>query len=136
MTLPRRRFSCLVVGVVALAMFSRQAEARVARLEVHALPSLTLTDQQILLGARDGTAVMLAGELRIPRPGNDNLPAVVLLQASGGFGANLNRWLRELNEMDVATFALDSFAVAHDANATEATVSAVKPILRSAFKLN
>ena len=124
MTLPRRRYSCLVVSVVALAMFSRQAEARVARLEVHALPSLTLTDQQILLGARDGTPVMLAGEVRIPRPGNDKLPAIILLQASGGFDANLNRWLTsELNEMDVATFALDSFAVAHDANATEATVS-------------
>jgi len=87
-------------------------------------------------GVVDERAEQQGGQLRIPRPGNDKLPAIILLQASGGFGANLNRWLRELNEMDVATFALDSFAVAHDANATEATVSAVKPILRSTFKLN
>ena len=52
----------------------------------------------------------LAGELRIPQPGNDKLPAIVLLQPSGGFGSNLNRWLPELNGMGIATFALDSFA--------------------------
>jgi dienelactone hydrolase len=71
---------------------------------------MTLTDKQILLGRKDGTPVMLAGELRIPQPGTEKLPAIVLLQPSGGFASNLNRWLPELNGMGIATFALDSFA--------------------------
>lgn len=110
MTLSRRKSLQLFALVAALAMSSIPTRAQVARLEVHAFPSLTLSDKQILLGAKDGTPVMLAGELRIPRPGNDKLPAVILLQASGGFGTNLNRWLLEFNQMGIATFALDSFA--------------------------
>jgi dienelactone hydrolase len=111
MKLPhRRKFLHLAAGAAALAMSGIPTQAQVARLEVHALPSMTLSDKQILLGAKDGTPVTLAGELRIPSPGTDKLPAIVLLQQSSGFGSNLNRWLPELNGMGIATFALDSFA--------------------------
>jgi dienelactone hydrolase len=84
------------------------AQGQIARLEVHAFSSMTLTDKQFLLGAKDGKPVTLAGELRIP-PGPGKVPAIVLLQASGGFGSNLDRWFREFNGMGIATFAVDSF---------------------------
>jgi dienelactone hydrolase len=86
------------------------AYGQVARLEVHSLQSMTLSDKQFLLGAKDGIPVTLAGELRIPRVGTDKLPAVVMLQPSGGFGSNLDRWFREMSELGVATFTVDSFA--------------------------
>ena len=98
-------FACALALVLPIP-----TQAQVARLEVHAFPSMTLSDKQLLLGAKDGTPVTLAGELRIPRPGTDKLPAIILLQPSGGFGSNLNRWLPELNGIGVATFVLDSFA--------------------------
>src|SRR5262249_47681664 len=111
MKLARRQVLHLAAGAAALlAVSGIPTQAQVARLEIHALPSMTLSDKQILLGAKDGTPVTLAGELRIPLPGTDKLPAVVLLQPSGGFASNLNRWLPELNGMGIATFALDSFA--------------------------
>src|SRR4029077_4178650 len=48
------------------------------------------------------------GELRIPRPGTDRLPAVVLLHGAGGISANIDLWAQELNAIGVATFVLDS----------------------------
>jgi dienelactone hydrolase len=70
----------------------------------------SLSDKQFLLGAKDGMPVTLAGELRIPRVGTDKLPAVVMLQPSGGFGSNLDRWFREMSGLGIATFTVDSFA--------------------------
>ena len=58
--------------------------AQIARVEIHPFQSMTLTDQEFLAGRKDGKPVTLAGELRLPRPGNDRLPAVVLLHGSGG----------------------------------------------------
>lgn len=100
----------VVTSVCLQGWQHRPAQAQVARLEVHAFSSMTLSDKQILLGRKDGTPVTLAGELRIPQQGTERLPAIVLLQTSGGFGSNLNRWLPELNGMGIATFAPDSFA--------------------------
>ena len=53
--------------------------AQTARIEVHPFQTMTLTDKQFLTGAKDGKPVVIAGELRIPRPGTDRLPAVVLV---------------------------------------------------------
>lgn len=83
--------------------------AQVARIEVHPFASITLTDQQILTGAKDGKPVTLAGELRIPRPGTDRLPAVVLLHGSGGISGAVDIWSQQLNSHGVATFIPDSF---------------------------
>jgi dienelactone hydrolase len=56
-----------------------------------------------------GKPVLLAGELRIPRPGNDKLPAVILMHPSSGITAvHLDRWAQELNSIGVAAFLLDS----------------------------
>jgi dienelactone hydrolase len=54
--------------------------------------------------------VVLAGGLRIPRPGSDKLPAVVLIHASGGINAGVDRWAQDLNSIGVATLIVDSFA--------------------------
>jgi len=37
------------------------------------------------------------------------LPVVVLQHGSGGFGANIDVWSREFNELGISTFALDGF---------------------------
>ena len=83
--------------------------AQVARMEIHAFPSTTLTDQEFLVGRKDGTPVTLAGELRLPRPGKERMPAVVLLHVSGGIGASVIDWAQYLNELGVATFLIDSY---------------------------
>src|SRR5439155_19970254 len=55
-----------------------------ARVEMHTIPSLTLSDQQFLTGDTNGAQpVTVAGELRIAQ-GIGRLPAVVLMHGSGG----------------------------------------------------
>jgi hypothetical protein len=58
--------------------------AQVARMEIHSFQAMTLTDQEFLIGRKEGKPVTFAGELRLPRPGIDRLPAVVLLLGSHG----------------------------------------------------
>ncbi|MGA8572200.1 MAG: dienelactone hydrolase family protein [Desulfobaccales bacterium] len=83
--------------------------AQVARMEIHSFQSMTLTDQEFLTGRKGGKPVTIAGELRLPRLGNDRLPAVVLLHGSGGVSGYVLDWEQYLNSMGVATFVLDSF---------------------------
>ncbi|MDP4006368.1 dienelactone hydrolase family protein [Methylobacterium sp. NEAU K] len=81
-----------------------------ARVELHPLPSLTLTDEQFLKGAEnEGKLVTIAGSLRIPRGGTDRLPVVILMHGSGGIGSYVEFWQRELNALGVSTFAIDGF---------------------------
>ena len=80
-----------------------------ARTEIHSFASTTLTDQEFLTGHREGKPVTVAGELRLPRTGNDRLPVVVLLHGSGGISSYITDWAQELNSMGVATFVVDSF---------------------------
>ncbi len=82
------------------------------RTELYPLPSATLTDQELLTG-QPGHPALLAGALRIPRPGTTRLPAMVLLHASGGYGGNIDDWAALLNDLGVATFAIDSFTGRH-----------------------
>jgi dienelactone hydrolase len=83
--------------------------AQAASMEIHSFQSMTLTDQGFLTGRKEGKPVTLAGELRLPRPGKDRLPAVVLIHGSGGVGGNVLDWEQYLNAMGVATFIVDSF---------------------------
>ena len=80
-----------------------------ARVEIHAIQSVTMSDQDFLNGRKDGKPVTLGGQLRIPRPGSERLPLVILLHGSGGVGANVLDWEQELGSMGVASFALDAF---------------------------
>ena len=99
--------------VIALLLFSNGTQAQVARQEVHAFQSITISDADFLNGKKDGVPVTLAGHLRLPKIGAEKLPAVVFLIGSGGLGGDggmIDEWSKELNEIGVATFAIDSFA--------------------------
>jgi dienelactone hydrolase len=101
------------IVLVGLLVFTTPAHAQVARQEVHAVPSITLSDAEFLNGKKDGTPVTLSGLLRLPKVGPEKLPAVVLLHGSGGMGGSgfqIDEWSKELNEVGVATFAIDSFS--------------------------
>jgi dienelactone hydrolase len=54
--------------------------------------------------------VTLAGELRLPKPGTEKVPAIILVHGSGGLSASPDAWAREFNAIGVAAFILDSFA--------------------------
>ena len=86
----------------------------VARFEYRAFPSVTLTDQEFLIGKKDGVPVTLAAELRFPTgvPANQKLPPIVLLHASGGLGGNdaaIDSWKGDLNRLGIVTVTIDSF---------------------------
>src|SRR5437763_12958768 len=98
--------------IMALAVMPAQADeatkAIAARVELHAIPSLTLSDQQFLNGDLNGKAVTVTGEFRIAQ-GTGKLPVVILIHGSGGTGPNIESWARDLNAMGISTFALDGF---------------------------
>jgi dienelactone hydrolase len=96
--------------VACAALLCGQALAQgVYRTEIHSFSSVTLDTSGFLLGKKDGKPVTIAGELRIPKPGTDRLPAVVMVHGSGGIGFNQGMWMDELNRAGFATFILDSF---------------------------
>jgi len=100
----------LVVSFALSLALAPGAQAQlVARVEMHAFASSTLTDPQFLSGEQIGMPVMLGGELRLPRPGTERLPAVILVHGSGGVSGGVDAWARFLNDLGVATFVLDAF---------------------------
>jgi len=103
----------LLLSTVFLAQAAANpivAQAQVTRTEIHPFFSTTLTDQEFLTGRKEGKPVTLAGELRLPRAGNERVPVVVLLHGSGGISGYVTDWEQEFNAMGVATFVVDSFA--------------------------
>jgi dienelactone hydrolase len=81
---------------------------RTARIEIHSIDTVTVTDKQFLTGAKNWISVRIGGELRLPAD-LSRVPAVILVHGSGGVGANVDRWAQELNEIGVAAFLLDCF---------------------------
>jgi dienelactone hydrolase len=79
-----------------------------ARVELHSIPSLTLSDQQFLNGDAGGKPVTVTGEFRIAQ-GSGRLPVVVLMHGSGGIGANIEPWTKKFNAMGISTFTIDGF---------------------------
>jgi dienelactone hydrolase len=112
----------LALSVIASTILSAAAPAtghtQVARVEIHPFKTMTMTDRQFLSGARDGLEVVIAGELRIPKPGTERLPAVVLMHGSGGIGRNAVDWAEMINRMGIATFLVDSFTARGLTNVT------------------
>ena len=98
----------VVAFLTAVSPFPSQAQTA-SRIEVHPIRTMTQTDEQFLTGSKDGEPTVLAGELRIPRPGTDRLPAVLLVHGAGGIGGNIDRWAQVLNAIGVAAFVLDGF---------------------------
>src|ERR1700738_5037268 len=79
-----------------------------ARVEIYAIPSLTISDRQFLTGDADGKAVTVAGEFRIAQ-GSGRLPVVVLMHGSRGVGATTEAWVHKFNTMGISTFVIDGF---------------------------
>jgi dienelactone hydrolase len=100
----------VALAALSQTLFLSTGAAQTARVEVHPIKSMTLTDQQFLNGAKDGPEVIIGGELRLPRLGSERLPAVVLLHGSSGIVAYVNDWIPVLNSLGIATFLIDSFA--------------------------
>jgi dienelactone hydrolase len=108
----RNDLSRLMVGLAclaAVALSPQVGSAQVARTELHAISTITMSDGQFLTGEKGGAPVTIGGVLRLPRLGTDRLPAVILVHGSGGVGGNVDRWSQELNGLGVATFVIDSF---------------------------
>jgi dienelactone hydrolase len=78
------------------------------RVEIHPIPSLTVTDQQFLNGDTGGKPVTVTGEFRIAQ-GTGRRPVVVLMHGSGGIGPNIDTWVQQFNAMGISTFAIDGF---------------------------
>lgn len=103
-----RRIGGIALSSLAIA-FAASAQAQIARIEVHPVAVQSVTSPEFLTGKKDGKRDTIAGELRIPRPGTDRLPAVILMHGASGLGSQLDDWSQHLNTMGVATFVLDSF---------------------------
>jgi dienelactone hydrolase len=103
----------LLCGAALLSVSPTLAQANpkeiAARVELHAFPSLTLSDQQFLSGDASGKPVTMTGEFRIAQ-GAGRLPVVILMHGSGGIGANIEPWTRTFNAMGVSTFTIDGFS--------------------------
>jgi len=80
-----------------------------ARVEIYAIPSLTITDQQFLAGDANGKPVTVAGEFRIAQ-GSGRLPVVVMMHGSSGVGPNIEPWSHQFNAMGISTFVIDGFS--------------------------
>src|ERR1700687_4662146 len=80
-----------------------------ARVELYAIPSLTLSDRQFLTGDSSGKPVSVAGEFRIAQ-GSGRLPVVVLMHGSSGIGANIDPWVHQFNSMGISTFVIGGFS--------------------------
>ena len=81
--------------------------AKTWKIELHGLPSATLTDREFLTGAA-GRPVVLSAALRLP-PGAARVPAVILLHGSGGLSGYVDDWARHLNAQGAAALLVDSF---------------------------
>jgi dienelactone hydrolase len=101
------------IGFAAMVMASScvQSEAQnVAKTEVWPIQTVTLKDAQILTGDKNGAPTTVAGELRIPKLGQERLPALILIHGSAGALINVDAWAREINSLGIAAFILDTFS--------------------------
>jgi dienelactone hydrolase len=104
-------FRHLTAAAIAAALICSAAHADVTkdmavRTELHPIQTLWISDQQFLTGDSKGRQVTVSGQLSIPR-GSGKLPTVILMHGSGGMGGNVSYWVRQLNAMGIATFAID-----------------------------
>jgi dienelactone hydrolase len=80
-----------------------------SRVEIYAIPSLTISDQQFLTGDGNGKQVTVAGEFRIAQ-GSGKLPVVVMMHGSSGVSATSEAWEHQFNAMGISTFVIDGFS--------------------------
>jgi dienelactone hydrolase len=80
-----------------------------SRVEIYAIPSLTISDQQFLTGDANGKPVIVAGELRVAQ-GTGRLPVVVMMHGSSGVSGTTEAWTHQFNAMGISTFVIDGFS--------------------------
>ena len=103
----------VVLAAAAVALTTLPAAAEVGstkdipvRIELHAVKSLWLSDQQFLIGDPNGKEVTIGVELRIAQ-GSGKRPTMILMHGSGGIGANVPFWVRHFNAMGINTVTID-----------------------------
>src|SRR5712671_5735282 len=100
---------CTAVLVTCIETNAQSMPKEVAaRVEIYAIPSLTISDQQFLTGDANGKPVTVAGELRVAQ-GTGRQPVVVLMHGSSGVGATMEAWVHQFNAMGISTFVIDGF---------------------------
>lgn len=107
--------SLLWTGLLSLMCLTAQAQLTLtpsvpARIEVHALPTQTLTGDEFLKGTEKGRPHVIAAELRIPQGQKAKFPAIVLVHGSGGVSGSMDLWVHALNQAGVATLVVDTFS--------------------------
>jgi dienelactone hydrolase len=105
-TLPPMRAAGVIAGLLLAGVGTTHAQ----RLELRPVETVTLTTQQFLTDGTNGEPATIAGELRIPKPGPDRLPAVIFMPGAGGITPVTERWVEVINTIGIATFVLDSFS--------------------------
>ena len=105
-----RQMLLLVVALSASANGFDTASAQgMGRIELHSIPTITVSTKQFLTGDQYGKPVTLTAELRLPRSTDQQFPAVVLMHGSGGLNPSHDRWAHDLNRFGVAALIVDSF---------------------------
>lgn len=99
---------CLILFNVSAGFAEETHRDLAGRIELLSFESLTLTDHQFLTGDKDGPAVTITGELRLPQGITGRVPAVIILHGAGGLIASNELWSRILNAMGIATLSVDS----------------------------
>lgn len=100
---------CAIILPVVVRAQNGPDKTLAARTEYIPFETLTLSNAQFLTGDENGKRVTIAGELRMPIARNP-VPLVILVHGSNGVGANNDLWERFLNQLGIATFALDGFS--------------------------
>ena len=80
-----------------------------SRVELYAIPSITISDQQFLTGDANGKPVTVAGEFRVAQ-GAGRLPVVMMMHGSGGVNGTSEAWVHQFNSMGISTFVIDGFS--------------------------
>jgi dienelactone hydrolase len=109
-TNPMKYWLILVLAVLSLSSHAANDLVYAPRSEIYAIPSLTVTDQQFLLGDKNGKAVTVNALLRFPpKPVSPRLPVIFLIHGSSGMGANIDYWSNHFLSQGYATLSLDGF---------------------------
>jgi dienelactone hydrolase len=112
-----RRFSTIFIFITFLGLCQASMSqdqflptpSLPARIEIHSLPTQTLSAEEFLTDSQ-GKSHVLAAELKIPQGQKAKFPAVVLMHGSGGIGSNIEPWTHALNQAGFATLVVDSFS--------------------------
>jgi dienelactone hydrolase len=100
---------CAGLGLAAVAANAQSLpKDAAARVELYAIPTLTLSDKQFLNGDANGTPATVAGEFRLAQ-GSGRMPVVVLMHGSSGVGATIEPWVHTFNAMGISTLVIDGF---------------------------